>query len=60
MRFFRDRRRWLSWWDGKLRSLVFDLLVVALLIRQVSTGDEPSGLLVMLRRTRRWCAAASG
>ncbi|GAB3559349.1 sensor histidine kinase [Actinopolyspora lacussalsi] len=38
----------MSWWDGKLRSLVFDLFVVALLLGEVSTGNEPSGILLVL------------
>lgn len=30
MRFLDDRGRWLSWWDGRVRSLLFDLVVALL------------------------------
>ncbi|MEY8039283.1 sensor histidine kinase [Saccharopolyspora cebuensis] len=36
MRFLKSRRRWLSWWDGRIRSLLFDLAVAFLCI---PTGD---------------------
>ncbi|MFI7101379.1 sensor histidine kinase [Streptomyces sp. NPDC050161] len=39
VRFLDNRRHWLSWWNGKFRSLGWDLLVTALAVWTGSSSD---------------------
>lgn len=41
VQFLKARRTWLAWWDGKIRSLLFDLLVAVVAVR---TGVDPDTL----------------
>ncbi|MFE3650116.1 sensor histidine kinase [Streptomyces sp. NPDC059122] len=64
------RRRWLAWWDGRFRSLCFDLLVTAMVLQGVSVHHAAPTLLVvcalavcapalLLRRRFPWLPVAA-
>ena len=68
--FLRKRRKWLSWWDGKLRSLLFDIVVA---VFAVSVGNATeyapawvegatlvlAGIGMVLRRKFPWLTVAA-
>jgi signal transduction histidine kinase len=64
------RRGWLGWWDGRFRSLCFDLLVTAMVLQGISVHHAASALLavcalvvcapaLLLRRRFPWLAVAA-
>lgn len=64
------RRRWLAWWDGRFRSLCFDLLVTAMVLQGVSAHHAAPTLLavcalavsapaLLLRRRFPWLPVAA-
>lgn len=66
----RNRRKWLSWWDGKLRSLLFDVVVAVFAVNAGgnTTHGPPvavvsltvaAGIAVGLRRRFPWLAVAA-
>ena len=66
----RNRRQWLSWWDGKLRSLLFDIAVAVLAVNAganvthgppvvVASVTVAAGVALALRRRFPWLAVAA-
>lgn len=71
VRVLDDRERWLSWWDGRVRSLVFDLLVALLCSVGIVRGTAvpaalticavvATGLGLLVRRRYPGVALATG
>lgn len=66
----RTRRKWLSWWDGKLRSLLFDVVVAVFAVGAgsnvthgppavVTSVTVAAGIAIALRRRFPWLAVAA-
>lgn len=68
--FLRTWRKWLSWWDGKLRSLLFDVAVAVFAVSAganvthgppavVTSVTVATGIAIALRRRFPWLAVAA-